>query len=246
MEKFNIINIILLSIPEAILNIYIALLFVMENRFLPFKCDKATRKINVLKIIAFTLSYSLFGAILDHFSHNMQFNSLAKILSMFILIRLIYKITWIKSFTGMIVSLGFLIGFEAFYGPACVNIFYLDINDFFNGDQKTRILLSLAVRVAQLWAIVSLWNWKLVNDELGKYKLKTKALFITIALILIAIEFEFSQLYALNFNSLSINYKIIGGIVCVCCGLLNYLIFYSYIVIIREVAKHFALGKKGG
>lgn len=239
MEKFNLVNVFLLSVPEYILGIYVSFLFISEGNRLPLKDDICDRKKNIFKLAIAVLFMAFFNALLIHYLHDMSVTSSLTLIFFGLTVSVIYKLKWYKGITASLIFGVLLMSIEAIYAPLCVKLFYDDIDAFFNGGGLARILLSMPIRVIQLTIIVSMWNWKITIENLQSYKV-SKIWPITLMLLLVGIEANLVYEYLYSFDYLPFAAKISGGIGCLACGLLNNMILLFYVKVVRSVAIHMA------
>ncbi|MDP4267029.1 MAG: hypothetical protein Q8880_06310 [Bacteroidota bacterium] len=227
MESFNILNTILLTIPETLINFYFALLMIGESIFLPFKDGVEERKRNLIKLIVAALSVSFFVDIAGSFFNEDIKNILSTIFAIVILM-LVYRLKWYKAILAVLIFTAYLFVSEAPYMMFVINLIFKGVNNLFHCNPLIRFLYSLPIRIAQLSILVSLWNIRVVTAKLKKSK--EDIVFFIIASVGLTIAemasyYNFCYVYA---NLPSIN-KIIGYVGVASFGIINYFLMKLYI-----------------
>jgi len=188
MEKFNVISILFLSIPEFALSLYISFLLVMEGKLLPFKDDAEDRPQNLFKLILWVFTISFTNGMINNYISDMGIASILTLLFGLLTIKVFYKISWIKSILAVLIFAITLLSAEIIIVPPCINIFFTDLETFYRSTNLyARVLMSLPVRLYQIIVIVSCWNLKLVYENVKLYKIN-KCFFIFLAFLLVWIE----------------------------------------------------------
>jgi hypothetical protein len=90
MERFDFAKILILSVPEAVLSIYIAFLFISKSKFLPFKDDSCNRTKNIFNILLFSFSVSLVYAFLIHYMSGKAITAILSLLFSAVVMKSIY------------------------------------------------------------------------------------------------------------------------------------------------------------
>lgn len=247
MEEFSILNVLFLSVPEFFLCLMFSIIIIGEGRKAPFKCDNKIFLRNFFKMLTVAIFISLFDAIADHFIANMTISTFIDMVFYCIILRYVYKISWKKSSIGVVAFALLMISLESMYVPFCIRYFYNgNQSELFNSNEIKRFLCFLPVRLGQIIAIVSIWNFNFAIQKIKQYKLNLIG-FIIILTLLFFFEVNITNVFISYFSIFNTTTKIIVGICCLGSGIFNFMILYMYIKVITSVSKfHLERSKEHG
>lgn len=237
MEDFNIINTLLLTIIETIMNIYFSFLIVGESRHLPFKDDKKLRKKNVLKFIAIVLIISLFTDTSMIFIVDENARTLSSLAFAAIMIFVFYRINVLKSIAAVLIYATFLLSIEGPYMSLVTTIIFKSNQNLFESNYFFRFALSIPIRLLQLTGIVSVWNFKVALDSAKKIK-HSKIKIIGLLLLLLILEMSLYYNFCYTYTGLNLTNKILGFLGIFSAGGINYFILSMYISTINKAIRY--------
>ena len=217
MDTMNLFNILTVSVPEAVLNVFVGLLVVGGKRFL--KPGKANIFKMLLAVVLMVTSSVTFRAIMPDINIALLVNIIAYI----IIIKSVYSVQWWKALTITIFFVGLLITIEGAYMPYCVAFILKNLNNLWS-DDITRFIYVLPERLIQIAVVVSLWNWDIILVNLKKYKeirLISSMYIITLLTVEAIVSFTFVE----NLDIIALNTKIALSMVCVLFIVINALSF---------------------
>ncbi|OPX46335.1 hypothetical protein CLHUN_01510 [Ruminiclostridium hungatei] len=237
MEGFSVLNVFILSTPQYFLCFMFSLIILGESNAVPFKCDSSKFIANFVKMLVSAVVVSFISAIVGYFIPNMNITSIVSMVVYSIILKYIYKTTWLKSILGVAAFSLLIISFESLYVPLCIRYFYNGQEaNLLNSPELKRFLCFLPERLIQIVAIASFWNFTFVIQKFKQYKIRLFG-FITVIFILFFIEVNLTKIYITYFTSFDYTTKIFLGLCCFGSGLLNFVILYNYIKVITSVSK---------
>ncbi len=251
MESMNLVSILAVSLPEAVLSLSIGLLAIGEKNKLKFLATDERNKLKLQKFnllsFALTVMIMILGTfVIRSIAPNITFVLLGHIIWYTIAIKFTYDTdytsnfkeillsNWYKAFVRSIFSLGFLVFAEMAFVSQISLFLEKSINELYS-ENVQRFLFSLPSRVLQLTAVISLWNWNVILINMKKFKEIRK---ITIATILLLLTIEASLLYFItsNFIHFDFNTKIVLSVIFTGLIGLNFCMF-RLITVVTKVIK---------
>ena len=209
MDKMNVLNVLTVSLPEAILSVFIGFLVIGEKHKLFFN------KLNLIKL-GITLVLMLSGSVIIR---NLMPNIGAILFSHIALytgaIKFVYNTdynsklknvllnNWQKPLIMSVFMLGFLVFAEMLFVSQLSLFLDKHITDFYSENLK-RILYSLPSRILQLSAVITLWNWNITLCNMRRFKDIRNIAVITILFLLIG---ECSFLYIITSHFVEYGFK---------------------------------------
>ena len=247
MEKFNILNVLILSTPEFFLCLMFSLVLLGEGDNVPFKCNSHKLINKSVKMLVTAVIISLFDAIADHFLYSINVSTFLDMIAYCLLLKYLYKLSWKKSILGVVSFALLMISLESMYVPFCVHYFYNGNEaNLFNSPEPKRFFCFLPIRMGQIIAIVSIWNFNFAIQKIKQYKINITG-FIAVALMIFFFEINITKIYMDYFALFSIITKITLGLCCLCSGIFNFVLLYMYIKVITGVSKfHLERSNKHG
>lgn len=237
MEKFDFINVLILSMPEFFMGFMLILILFGKGSDVPFKCDNKFLLKNFLKLLSVSFVLSLIDAIVDNFVTDMNISEILLICSFCVILKFVYKLSWKNSALGVMAFLMVLLSFESAYIPLCLRLFYNGSQaNLFNSPDLKRFLCSLPIRVVQVIVLISIWDINYIIQKIKLFNLNSRR-FIFIIIAVYLFEMNSANMYMQFYDSLSIFYKITGGVCCLGVGILNFSVLYFYVKSIVHVSK---------
>ncbi len=218
MDKMSLFSVLTVSIPEYILDIYVAFLITGEKTHL-YLSDK----INVVRL-AITISLLSIGVwVVRAAMPNLYFIMISNFFLYIIILKFIYSFKWTKSIINVLIIFGILLAIESIYTPIFFQMFKLNLEKLLGSDID-RLIYTIPERIMQISIIVSIWNWNGVYINLKEYK-KARVPFIVFIVIFIAVEWFVFLIFCLSFDKFTILYKVIFAIAFLCFALANFSMF---------------------
>ena len=214
-----------ISLPEALLNLYIMLRLAGESKKLKFK------NINNTLRFLITIALMLLGSwIIRPLAPNVVINILLHSIVYTLLISLIYKTNLIKS--AFCVSLVLLLysTVENLYIRFIIAYISHGIENF-NSNYQMFIVYSLPYRFAQIAAIIFLIKYEIVLD-IAKIDKSFNRLFVICMYLLTCLEYCFSYLFDMYFEKMSLFHQIIFSIAISIMAFITSLLVFKFIYII--------------
>ncbi|MCX7710475.1 MAG: hypothetical protein N2484_11575 [Clostridia bacterium] len=216
MDKMSLFSIMTVSVPEAVLNIYIA--FVLTGQRSKLYLDD---KLNVIRLLTSVVLMVVTAVTTRAFLPNLLFVLIANIIIIIFIFKLVYNLTWFHSSISVLVFFGVLITVESVYAFQFMAL----ANKYFSNYSPDilRLITTIPERIIQIFLIISFWKWDLVYLNIRNNK-KLLRSFVFFVLILLFNEAIFSYTFFNYFDTLSFIFKILGSVGCFAFGLINFLI----------------------
>jgi len=228
MDKMSLFTILAVSLPEAVLNIYIGLLLTGHRSKL-YLDDK----INIVRLIItapLMVSVTFFSRyILTELLLVVLFNVLLYTL----ILLLVYKIKWHEAVLAVLIFYGLLITIEIAYMPQFFVLFEISMEEYFASD-LTRFFTSIPQRLIQLGIVVSLWNWDIVYLKLQYHK-KLKYYVLAFTFLLFIAEVSFCTLFLYSLNMLTHNFRIYFSILSIVFVAVNITYFKMLLTFFKQL-----------
>ena len=237
MQKFNMLNVLILSTPQFFLCFMFSLIILGESTEVPFKCNTNELIKSFAKMLGASIIVSVAGNIAECIFPNINIATIVYMIVYSLLLKYLYKLTWVKSIIGVITFAILIISLESLYVPFCIHYFYNGVEaNLFNSPELKRFLCFLPERIGQLVVIVSFWDFNFAIRKIKQYKLSIWG-FLFIMFIIFFMEVNFTRFYVSYFKTFDLFTKISYGLCCFSSGFLNFMIVYSYIKVITMVSK---------
>lgn len=216
MDKMSLFSILTVTVPEVILDIYVA--FVLTGQRNKLYLDD---KLNILRLSIVVILFSATEVITRAYIFNLGLVVLSNILIFSIVFKFIYKIKWSESFLCSVIIFGTLITIELFYMVQFMSFVDKNISNYYSND-VARFVLTIPERIIQIIIIASFWKWDLVylNIRNKKNVLPIAILFI---ILLISSEVIFMYAFTCNINEMSTSLRILCSIGSLLFALVNFL-----------------------
>ena len=243
-----VVKVLAVSFPEALTEVYIGFLVMGLTKFLPYICDKKDFKTNVYRILSFSaiyaVSFELMRLIFPVPVLAFPFKTAVVLLSL----KYIYKIKWKEAWFSVIAMLLFLALAEPLVTSLVLNIFNISLVSLEKGGTYSLIIGSLAARIVSLIVIASLWNLRIIRDDLTKRRKLNKKRTLQLISFLVSLVLLEALLgyFALD---LFYTYRVIKKVFAISgfllIGYTNYMVFLVYLNIVRNTVEHLVdLGKE--
>ena len=229
MDKMSFFSILTVSVPEAILDIYVA--FVLTGQRNKLYLDD---KLNVIRLIISVCLITTVAVTTRAILYNILLIVLANIIIYTIIIKFVYRIKWPEAFSCVIIIFAVLITVEGLYIPIFVNFVSKSLSNLYAKDML-RFISTIPVRVIQVAIIVSFWKWDLVYLRVKGSKRFRNALFL-LMFVLLFTEAIYSFLFVYNLHVINDLSKVIFSIGGVLLVIFNILLRKVVIKIFKEFA----------
>lgn len=228
MDQMSLFSILTVSVPEAILNIYIG--FVLIGHRTKLYLDD---KLNIIRLISAVPLMVIVAVINRSLVSNLVLVLLINVVAYTLIIKLVYKLKWFESLLCVVIFVGILITIEFAYMYQFLVLMDMSIEDYLKSDIM-RFIISLPQRAIQVAIIISFWNWDLVYLSIQSYK-KVKSLVISFTLLLFLTEAAFYTLFMYSLEMLSTTYKIYYSICCFMFVVINFLFSKLLTTLLKKI-----------
>lgn len=262
MDNMSILKLILVTVPESILNIYIALLITGERLQLPIKGCGNEEKRNLIKLIVSVALFSFVQFIGRTYISDLFIYTIYNIISSIIILRFVYKPftkfdrdkkliininnsfnNWKKPVIQVCIIFFVIITIENLYLPLVFKILNITTYSDVFKIPWANLAIPQVDRFFQLLIVSFLWDFSRVNNNIIKTYKCNKVLFVVIFLYMLTFEFSVSYLYLRYFNVFSNAIKIFFFILLASMSIIN---IYVYKATLNIVDKTYLHNKKGG
>jgi len=233
----------------ALTGVYIAFLLLGQTKYLPYICDRVDFRTNVRRILLFAAIYAVAFEIMRLVfpipAMALPFKAAVIILGL----KYIYKIKWKDALYSFIIMFIFLVASEPLVMSQALNILKVSLNSMIKEGTYYLILGSWVVRIVAIIVIASLWNLKIVRDDITKRRKLTRKRFIQLMVLLffiISLEMVFTDNVLTTFCTLSTAKKIISTLCCLSIGYINYMIYVVYLNILNNTVESLNKVKEEG
>ncbi len=229
--EMNFSILVLVSLPEAFLNLILILLAAERKNRL---------KISKSNIMRFFISLTLMltaSWFLRPLAPDPAFNILFHIIAYVMIITVVYRINLGTVFLSVIIISILMITIENAYIPFIIAYKIKNLTTFFSSN-PTLLTCSLPERILQCLAIYLLWKYNeaFVITRINK---RIRAIFIICNLIFIFAQAYFSNIFAAYFSSLSLVHQILYALVLVILLFaFDFLIFTLIYLTVKDVMRH--------
>lgn len=230
MDKMSLFSILTVSVPEAILNVYLAFLITGEKTNL-YLADR----INIMRMLYFVCALVISQAVTRAVLPNIILVLLINLFVATMLLKIIYKMHWHKAVANSVIMYGFLVSLEIFYTPLFIGITGLSANEIYSNDY-IRLLYAVPERVIHLFIIISLWNWNRAFLNLKEYKEIRSSLGV-FAIVVLGIEASFFFVFINNVDKFAVNFKIAFSIGLFLFSVFNFFLLRLISVLTNAVMK---------
>jgi hypothetical protein len=230
MDKMSLFSVLAISLPEAVLNIYLSFLITGEKTHL-YLDDR----INIIRLCIAAPLMAVATYTVRAVMPNVNFILLVNILVYIIIIRFVYNMKFFKAFINVIVFMGYLISFEVIFTPVFFQIAGINASQLLSND-SLRFLYAVFEKVPEIFIIISLWNWNKASFNIKEYK-ETKAIFSIFIMVLIMTEAIFCFIFVYNLDKIPMVFRVIFTFGCVLFAVFNFLLFKLISVLTNAVAK---------
>ena len=226
MDKMSLFSILTVSVPEAILNIYLAFVLTgQRNKLYPDSLNIIRLLIAVpLMVVASVTSRAML--------ENMAYVFLVNFLVYTIILKLVYRLKWKDSLLCVVIICGFLITVEAIYIYPFITLYSKNLDIYYSND-IVRLVSSIPERFAQLAVIISFWKWDLVYLDLRGLK-KIQSAFILLVVLLLSTELAFSYVFVNSLDRLLFPFKVTIIMGSFLFAIINYLLCKVVIMLARR------------
>lgn len=228
------------SFPEALEGVYIAFLLLGMTKFLPYICDRADFRRNMLRLLSFSSIYAFSFELLRLVFPVPIMSFPIKTAIVIISLKLIYKINWKTVMYSVFIMLMFLIVAEPLVVSPVLNMLKVGFVSWMKNGTYSLFFTSLPIRAVGLIIIASLWNFKIVHDDLTqRRRLSLKRTVQLIAFLTSLVLFEVIFLYVVlaSFYALPLEAKVAAVIGCLLMGYINYMICVVYLNIVSNTVE---------
>ncbi|PYG84265.1 hypothetical protein LY28_03717 [Ruminiclostridium sufflavum DSM 19573] len=262
MDNMSILKLILVTVPESILNIYIALLMTGERLKLPIKCYGNKEKENIIRLIIAVALFTFVQFIGRAYISDLFIYTTYNIISSIIILRFVYfpfsrfdkdkKLViniinilnnWKKPAIQVCIIFFVIITIENLYLPLILKILNITTYSEVYKIPWANLVIPQVDRFFQLLIISFLWDLSRVNNNILKTYKCNKVLFLMLFLYMLIFEFSVSYLYLRYFNVYSNPIKIFFFILLASMSIIN---IYVYKATLNLVDKTYLHSKKGG
>lgn len=262
MDKMSILKLILVTVPESIFNIYIALLITGEKLKLPLKGYRNEEKRNIIKLITAVTLFSTVQYIGRASISDLYIYTICNVISSIIILRFIYSpftrfdkdkkliinvknsfYNWKKPFIQVCIIFIVLLTIENLYLPLVVKILNISTYSEVYKIPWANLVIPQVDRFFQFLIISLLWDLSRVNNNIIKNYKCNKVLFVVLFLYILIFEFSMYYIYLRYFNVFSNAIKIFFFILLASMSIIN---IYAYKATLNIVDKTYLHNKKGG
>lgn len=198
----NLYILILISLPEAILNLYIMLRLSGQNSKINIKDKKSIAKFLLALVLMLCTSI-----VIRPFSPNVLVNIILHSLAYTVIFWFVYRINMIKSAFCASLVLMLNSAIENLYIPFVVAYISKGYDNFF-ANYKLFAIYSIPYRIAQI--CIALWinKYEIVFD-MAKINKRFYKIFIVFMYVLILLGFSFALIFYNYFSSMSLFFQVL-------------------------------------
>lgn len=261
MDKMSILKLILVTVPESVLNIYIAFLFTGDRLKLPFKCPKNELKKYIMKLVLAVALFSLAQLIGRAGIQSLYTYSIYNISISIVILRSIYgkfgnydrdkKLSvnikdilsvWKKPFYQVCIMTFVLMTIENLYIPLALDI--LKISSYTDAYRIpwVNLVIPQVDRFFQILIVSLLWDFSRVKNNVRNHNYN-KFLFIIVFFYIILFEFSVSYLYLKYFNVYSLNIRYLLLVFLASMSIFNIYVYKTTLDIVDKTYLHIKKGE---
>ena len=261
MDKMSILKLLLVTFPESIMNIYIALLITGDRLKLPLMSSKNDKSKNVIRLLIAVVLMSLVQFIGRALIHDMYTYFIYNVILTIIIFRFVYAdkayinkdssnltkiIMYLNLWKKPIIQVGIIIltllTIENIYLPPTLRL--LKINTMQEAYQIpwVNLVLPQIDRFFQILIISLTWQYKRISQNIKIYDCN-RTLFLVIFSYIILLEFSLSYLYINYFDILSNVLQILFFVLISAMSVINVITYKFALTMIDKI--HYKHAKKG-
>ena len=261
MDKMSILKLLLVTLPESIMNIYIALLITGDRLKLPLMGSKNDKYRNIIKLLIAIALMSLVQFIGRSLINDMYTYFIYNVILTIIVFRIIYsnytyinkdkriltKINihlnlWKKPIMQVGIIILTLLTIENIYLPPTMRLLKIDTMKEAYQIPWVNLVLPQIDRFFQILIISLTWQYKRISQNIRNYNCN-KTLFLVIFSYIIVLEFSLSYLYINYFEILSNVLQILFFILLSAMSVINVMAYKFSLNMIDRI--HYQHAKKG-
>ncbi|MCX7923973.1 MAG: hypothetical protein N3B21_18460 [Clostridia bacterium] len=213
----NLFILFFISFPEAILGLYMILLFAGEKKYLYLLNRKNVLRFAATLALMLTASYTL-----RPLAPNVAVNTLLHCVAYIIIIGIVYRMDIYRTVFAVVLLLSFFATVENGYIPFVITYISKGIREFYS-NKLVLLLVSIPTRILQLATIMFLRKYYIVFIA-TKLNKRIYTWLTAIMLFVFCIDYSASYMFVLYFNSLSFVHQIFSSIGLYALGIINFLI----------------------
>ncbi|MCX7746906.1 MAG: hypothetical protein N2645_08445 [Clostridia bacterium] len=230
MDKMSLFSILLVSVPEAICNIFVGFVLTGQRNKLYLNDF-----LNIIRFVAAVILMVLTAVVSRSLFSNLLLILLCNVVLYTITLKYVYNIKWLDAFLSVFLFCGLLITAEILYLPPYAKFLNKNISELISSD-VIRFLTCIPERAIQIWVAISFWKWDLVYLYL-KLKGHKKILytFFVLAIILLSTEVFFAYATMHNLDKMTNSFAILYAAGNSMFAVVNYLICKLIIMLAKNI-----------
>lgn len=217
MDKMNFLNVLTISIPEAILNIYLGLMIIGEKGKLHI--GLAVNRMRLLLFVVLSVSVSF---VIRYFI-PIPIAAFVLIILIYIpIVKYVYNILWKRAITCVLFFMGVLWTIELAYMGQLMSFINVSLGTILSSN-TLRIIISLPERVLQLAILLTIWRKNEVLFDIRRYK-KLYQLCNTFLILIYVVEMIFIYNFVSKIEGSNTVSKVLSTLGCVIFVAINIIV----------------------